>query len=399
MDSACSIDHQGIRLILETDAIVPPLTGIGRYTLELVKGLHHNQDIGDLKCISRGQWHSPETIINEQLELDNIKYGGSAPNVKGRWRRNPVKMIARRFLPLVQMQALQKFSDSHIYHAPNYRLTPYRGKKIATFHDLSLFKYSEFHPEERLKILIPAIEQAAESADHLITDSQQVRLELLEYFGLHEDKVTAIHLASSLDPQSIDPIERQKFMNQTGLTSGQYLLFVSTLEPRKNITKLLTAYETLPAALRRNYPLVLAGQLGWKSELIKNALHRGMARGDVHQLGYLSNQQLCYLYSGARAFVYPSLYEGFGLPLIEAQTFGVPVVTSNLSCMPEIVGDSGILVNPQDEIEISTAMLKIIEDDSLHGELSQKAYINAARYSWSKTTKKVIETYRLVRAL
>jgi glycosyltransferase involved in cell wall biosynthesis len=383
----------GIRLLLETDAIVPPLTGIGRYTLELTKAFRDSREVEDLRCFSRGQWYSAEKIIAEQHALE-----ASAPSRKidsrPRWTENPIKIVAKKLLPKFQQHALRKYSKTHIYHAPNYRLLPYSGRKVATFHDLSLLKYPEFHPDDRRRVLIPAIEKAAVTADHLITDSQQVRREVIEHFGLPEDKVTAIHLASSLEPGSITVDVRDAYLREAGLAPGNYLLFVSTLEPRKNIEILLAAFERLPNSVRKRYPLVLVGQLGWKSEGIKTALEKALRRGDVIHTGFLSNQQLSCLYSGARAFVYPSLYEGFGLPLVEAQAFGIPLITSNCSCMPEIVGSSALLIDPQDDAALGAAMQSIVDDDALHDKLVQEGKNNSARFSWKKTAREVIQVYR-----
>jgi glycosyltransferase involved in cell wall biosynthesis len=175
---------------------------------------------------------------------------------------------------------------------------------------------------------------------------------------------------------------------------GNYFLFVSTLEPRKNISGLLGAYELLPPGIRKRYPLVLAGQLGWKSESIAEALDREKLRGDVIQPGYLSNQQLCQLYSGARAFVYPSFYEGFGLPIIEAQEFGLLVITSDCSCMPEVAGEGGILVNPQAYGSLAQAMQSLVADDNLHSKLSRLATGNARKYSWAETARLTAAVYR-----
>lgn len=383
-----------VNLILETDAIVAPLTGIGRYTLELLRAFQHSDDIADMRCVSRGQWQNPGKIIEEQTQLESAERVGIETSTSRRWTRNPAKSLARMLLPLLQQQALRKFSDSHIYHSPNYRLTAYPGRKIATFHDLSLFKYPEFHPEERRRVLIPAIEKAATTADHLITDSEQVRREIIEYFALDEGKVTAIHLASSLDPDSIAPQGRDLFLQQTGLIPGRYFLFVSTLEPRKNIEGLLAAFNRLPEQIRQNYPLVLAGQMGWNSTGIVKDLQRATESGQVLQPGFLSNRELCYLYSGSRAFVYPSIYEGFGLPVIEAQHFGIPVITSNRSCLPEVVGASGMLIDPEDPVEISEAMHQLVEDSNLHQRLSDAGKRNAQRFSWKNTAAETIKVYR-----
>ena len=385
-----------IRLVLETDAIVHPLTGIGRYVLELLQAFSESNAISDLRCLSRGRWYEPARVIEEgnAIAANDPRLVGKAGGP--RWRRNPARAVLRRMAPYFNQRNLEKLADSHLYHSPNYRLAPFKGRKVVTFHDLSLFLYPQYHPEDRLKLLRPAIESAAREADHLITDSQQVRREVMSYFDVPAEKITAIPLATTNRSVSVDETQRDAFLAEMGLKAGSYFLFVSTLEPRKNISGLLGAYELLPRQLRRNFPLVLSGQLGWQSREIETALHRARHRGDVVQAGYLSNQSIDYLYSGARAFVYPSFYEGFGLPILEAQAFGTPVITSDCACMPEVAGDGARVVNPESYGALATAMQSLVDDEELHHRLGIAGKANAARFSWNETAKKTIGVYQEV---
>ncbi len=364
--------------------------------MELLRAFLASDEFSDIRCFSRGRWHKPDTVIRS-LNLPREPGGTGGENMHpARWNHNSVKSLLKRMLPYLSQRKLNKYAGTHIYHSPNYRLSPFAGKKIATFHDLSLFLYPQYHPEDRLKVLTPAIEQAAQEADHLIVDSEQVRKEVIAYFGVHQERITAIPLASSLDTESLDETARDSFLLQLGLTSGGYFLFVSTLEPRKNISGLLGAYELLPTSVRRHFPLVLAGQLGWKSGDIAKALERGKQRGDVMQTGYLSNLQLCQLYSGAKAFVFPSFYEGFGLPIIEAQGFGVPVITSDCSCMPEVAGGAGLFINPEAYAALADAMQTVIDDPELHARLSLLGLENSRRFSWASTAQQTIALYHSV---
>lgn len=386
-----------IRLIFETDAIIPPVTGIGRYARELLMAFIGSPEIEDLRCFSRGRWQSPQSLAEEERTANG---GGEDSDTQGTWRPRWARRIFRetgaRLQLTLQRQLLSRYAKSHLYHSPNYRLTPYAGLKVVTFHDLSVLKFPHFHPESRLKILQPALEYAALHADHLITDSEWVRREIMEYFGLPEKKVSAVPLASSLDVNFVSQLDRNEYLRGLGLSPGAYFLFVSTLEPRKNVETLIRAFEKLPATVRGHYPLVLAGQLGWRSEHIARTLDRAVRHGQVLHLGFLSDQQLGFLYSGARAFVFPSLYEGFGLPVLEAQSFGVPVITSNSSCLPEVLADSAILIDPLDELRLMESMLELAEAESRREELAGKGRVNASRYSWRKTADSTIDIYRKV---
>lgn len=385
-----------IRLVLETDAIVSPLTGIGRYTLALLEQFVQREEFEDIKCFSRGRWQSATTLTSPEFQASLAGQAITTSTNAKLWAKNPARTLLKRLLPQVQRYSLGKLTDTHLYHSPNYRLTPYGGRKIATFHDLSVHKFPQYHPKDRLDILGPAIDRAALEADHLITDSECVRREVIDYFGLPEENVTAIHLASSIETKLINLDARERFLQKLGLSAGSYLLFVSTLEPRKNIEGLVTAFELLPESTRKLFPLVLAGQLGWSSDGIAKALQPGLKRGDILQTGYLTDQELAYLYSSAKALVFPSLYEGFGLPVIEAQGFGTPVITSNRSCLPEITAGSAVLVDPDDYEALSLAMQEIIDDQKMCLDLSEAGQQNAKRYSWENTASETIELYQKV---
>ena len=208
--------------------------------------------------------------------------------------------------------------------------------------------------------------------------------------------MSAIHLASSLAPTMVTAAQRQACLAGMGLEAGRYFLFASTLEPRKNLRTLLAAYAGLPADLRRRYPLVLAGQMGWGSADFEEDVRKALARGDVRLTGYLTNADLACLYGGARAFVYPSVYEGFGLPPVEAQGFGIPVITSNCSCMPEVTGEGALHVDPDDAEALGAAMTLLARDDARHAALAQLALVNAGRFSWERTASETLAVYRRV---
>ncbi len=391
-----------LRLILEVDALTPPLAGIGRYVLALLQQFSDSAEFEDIQCFRRGRRFSPAAAMRGANPRaaggeapKNTAYGHSRGTLK-RWLIPPAKALLRPFIPALEKRALRDLADSHIYHAPNFRLAPFAGRKIATFHDLSVLRLPEFHPRERVALLTPAMEQAAHTADHIITPSEHVRREVMDYFGLSGETVTAIHLASSLSAQTPDLKARNAYLAELGLETDHYYLFVATLEPRKNIAGLLAAHGRLPKTLRRRCPLVLVGQMGWQAQHFAKPLAAARARGEVLHLGHVPDQHLVYLYSGAKAFVYPSYEEGFGLPLIEAQSFGVPVLSSNQSCMPEVTGGAALLVDPHNEEALAQAMQRIVEDTDLRRELQRTGLQNAECFDWQKTASETVAVYRTV---
>jgi alpha-1,3-rhamnosyl/mannosyltransferase len=391
-----------MKVILATDPVFWPLTGIGKYTLELATRFSAESRLTDIRYFNMGRWQSAKELRqagNENPgELDS---SGLLKKSFGLIRKtlsnnqSAVKVYSR-ITPYLYRHRLKPFAVDYIYHSPNFMLPLFDGKKVATFHDLSVIKYPEFHPETRVSYLQPEIIKAAESADHIITDSEAVRQEVIEYFAKSPQDVTAVPLASSFSDTRPDPKLLQDFLNSHDLKKQQFFLFVSSIEPRKNIDRMLDAYELLSPSLKKQYPLVLVGSSGWKSEKVLQRIRKLSYAGVVHYLGYTTDVELKYLYHSAGALIFLSLYEGFGLPIIEAQVMGLPVVTSNLSCMPEVAGDAAMLVDPYDVDAISAALERVMLDEALRQRLKLAGFENSGRFSWDITAAKTLDVYSKV---
>jgi glycosyltransferase involved in cell wall biosynthesis len=171
-------------------------------------------------------------------------------------------------------------------------------------------------------------------------------------------------------------------------------LLVSTLEPRKNIINAIKAFNYLKNTEKIEHQLVIIGQKGWQYKPILAAIANSPWQKDIHYLGYLSDRQVAYFYSQAEVFVYPSYYEGFGLPVLEAMSLGAPVVTSNTSSLPEVAGDAALLIDPRDPIQLAEAILKVISDSQLRHLMVKKGKERAKLFSWEKTAKETINAYK-----
>jgi alpha-1,3-rhamnosyl/mannosyltransferase len=178
-----------------------------------------------------------------------------------------------------------------------------------------------------------------------------------------------------------------------GLEYGRYLLVVATLEPRKNLLRLLQAYSSLDNSVRNRYPLVIAGAKGWLTDQLEKLLVSLESSGQIKRLGYIAQQDLPLLYAGAHGFVFPSLYEGFGLPLLEAMASGVPVLTSCRSSLPEVAGENALLVEPEDIDELAMAMVKLIEDDGWRETAIRGGLQQALKHSWERCIANTIGVY------
>lgn len=377
-----------MKVILAVDAIKPPLTGIGRYTWELAKRIPGMQEVTSVRFLSGGRWvNNVDSLLNQSP----IKLAAQR-----RLLRSQVAVAAYRLLsPFLLRQRLQAFPN-HLFHSPSFYLPPCAGPAIATIHDLSIFRYPQFHPPERVNFMQREIPLALSRACYLITDSEFIRQEIIEFFGWPADKVSAVPLgvAEGYHPREAD--DTTYVLGKFGLTFGGYALCVATIEPRKNIESLLSAYQALPLALRNRYPLVLAGGYGWRSESIHRCIEQGQRQGWVRYLGYVTEADLPILFAGARGFVYLSLYEGFGLPVLEAMASGLPVLISNRSSLPEIFSEAALIMDAEDIQTMIESIRVLLEDDHWRNIAAKRSLKVAAQYSWETTAQKTVAIYRFI---
>jgi glycosyltransferase involved in cell wall biosynthesis len=177
---------------------------------------------------------------------------------------------------------------------------------------------------------------------------------------------------------------------------GEFILFLGSLEPRKNLVRLISAYARLPHALRREVHLVIAGGAGWLNENVKRAAIEHGVTDWVHFVGYIPDEDLSALYSLATVFAYPSLAEGFGLPILDAMQCGVPVLTSNVSSLPEVTGDAAVLVSPTNVDEIVDGLTRLLESDSLRAQLRERGYRRASQFSWERCARETLAVYQQI---
>ncbi|AGQ30316.1 glycosyl transferase family 1 [Serratia liquefaciens ATCC 27592] len=233
-------------------------------------------------------------------------------------------------------------------------------------------------------------------ASILITDSEFTRRELAAYFNLPLNKVYAAQLASSGEFYPREPEEISRVLSPLSLKINQYCLFTGSIEPRKNIETLLDAYKRLPLALRLDVPLVISGFKGWSSERLHQRFERGQREGWLRYLGYTKSADLPFLFAGARSFLFPSLYEGFGLPVLEAMASGVPVVCSDSASLPEVVGDCALMCAAMDIETLSELIQKSIEDEVWREKARTKGINRAKHFSWQRCAQETILAYQQV---
>lgn len=393
---------EGLDVILQADAITPPLTGIGRYATELARGLQAHADVARLRYFGLTTWLvDPLAALNEGR---GTNAAATTETTQRTWQtRLRSHLAANRWAvrayrkvgpPLAGWRL--RHEGGCLYHSPNYFLPAVAGPAIATVHDLSHELYPQFHPEARVDYMRRAMPDALLRATHLLTDAESVRQEVIDCYGWPADRVTAVPLG--VDP-SFHPRGAQvllPWLTNRGLRPDGYCLYVGTIEPRKNVDGLLSAYAMLPIALRQAIPLVLAGGVGWQSHDTHERIRKAVSQGWAHYLSFVPQSHLPLLYAGARAFAFPSHYEGFGLPVLEAMASGLPVITSNRSSLPEVVGSAGLTVPSRDIDALSLALEYVLLDETERKRLRALALARASFFTWRHCIDATVEVYKTV---
>jgi glycosyltransferase involved in cell wall biosynthesis len=292
-------------------------------------------------------------------------------------------------------------SEYDVYHSSYFPLSDFKEfpniPRVFTVYDLIPVLFPEFVVATVYQRTIDMLRSIDIKKDWIICISEQTKQDFCRYTGMNADRVFVTPLAAAnhfMPVQNISYI--RSVLEKCKIPNSPYILSLCTLEPRKNIIVLIRAF----ADLIQTHPeidlnLVLVGINGWKNhEIFKTVQNTPLVKGRLFFTGYLSDDDLAPIYSGALAFVYPSLYEGFGLPPLEAMQCGTPIITSNNSSLPEVVADAGILINPQHQDELSHALWKLVNDTDLRSQLSQKSLLRSRQFSWSKCVDEIIEVYR-----
>lgn len=363
-----------MRITLVIDALSPQLSGIGRYAFELSKRLPYH--VPDVNFFNSGRWISdPRELLSENNNQ----------------RRKAVRL---RFPKAIRSEYNRHKMKSRLVHAPNYFLPEEANDGVITVHDLSVLHYPDTHPIERVNRFERLFLSSLNRASHVITDTETVRKELICDFGIPDDNITAIALGidSAFRPRPVEQLSAR--LNELGLSPNTYSLCVSTFEPRKNIHQLIQAWRMLPTILRSRHKLVLAGAEGWLNESLHDVIRTCENEGWLKHLGFVSKEVLPSLYAGATVFAYPSCYEGFGLPPVEAMASGIPTIVANRSCLPEVCGDAPMFVDPDDLQGFSLAIEQSLTDQQWRANATAKGLSQARQYNWDRCVNETIITYR-----
>lgn len=368
-----------MRVLLHLQSTLRSLTGVGHYAAELHR------------CLCE---QAPGEITGSMPQWMLKMYRGMGP------QRNRVRWIMS--LPLrAKMMAYQwmalRMGPFDLYHEPNFIPSPCKLPTIANIHDLSVPLYPQWHPEKRVQWFEQGMKRMLDQCVHFFTISDAVRREVINTVGLSPTRVTRIYLGvrPALRPLPQDEVALR--LQELGLPP-RYLLYVGTIEPRKNILTLLGAYCDLPSSLRQAYPLVLAGSWGWRTEEVAAFYEAEGKHKGVIRLGYVAEKDLGILYNGARALVYPSFYEGLGLPPLEMLACGGAVLASTADAIAEVVGGQAHLIDPQDVVGWRDGLQRVLMDEDWWKQLRGGSVEHARPFTWERCAEETIKVYRHIAA-
>jgi glycosyltransferase involved in cell wall biosynthesis len=279
-----------------------------------------------------------------------------------------------------------------VYFEPNYIPVAFKTRKIVTtVHDFSFYHHPEWHPRDRIRYFNKYFYKRIHTSDLIVTDSQFVRDEAREILKIGDSRLRVAHIGYDRDLFRPYPdAEVAEFKSKRQLPE-RFVLFVGSIEPRKNIGRLLRAYQSLPQALRQDFKLVLAGFAGWRNKDIMHLISQ--MQGQVIFLGYLTVRELALAYNAATVFAYPSLYEGFGLPPIEAMACGTPVLVSRIASLPEVCGEAAEYCDPLDVEDIAGKLEGLLTQESRRQELSARGQVHVTGFTWENTARKMMEIF------
>jgi glycosyltransferase involved in cell wall biosynthesis len=378
----------GTPLIHQRAGYLSHRTGVGHYTYKLLAEAMRLRPDDQYEIIGfrslRDKLRKP---AGRQLDFPGLTHRF----VPGIPKEAYTRLLKRGSAPpidrLVRTQA-DVFFYPNFVRFPQARPTP----SVVVIYDLSFELFPNFATVRSRSYLQACVPRSIEQATKVVTISQSSKQSIIKAYGTDASKLEVIYPAVDRSHFNKRPESEIAAVRKRYKISGQYLLFTSTLEPRKNILGLIEAYASLPKPLQQRYSLVLAGAKGWLDDGLERTLnqHKDLP---IKLLGYVDDADLPALYSGASLFVYPSFYEGFGMPPLEAMACAIPVITSDNSSLPEVVGEAGILINAKDTAQISNAIKKVLSDPELAKTLSEKGLAQAGRFEWQTGAKQLVKLF------
>lgn len=374
-----------MRIGIDLTAAITQGGGIGRYTRELIHALIALDQRNEYRFFSAKP--PAQTPVSNPIPVaPNVQYRSAL--LDERWL---YRLWYRLRLPL-PVQLVTGRVD--LFHSPDFVLPPVNGRipTLVTVHDLSFLHYPDTFPPKLVAYLNKVVPWSIGRATHVLADSAATKRDLVAMWQVPAEKVTVLYCGVHerfrpiTDAAALDAV-RAKY----GLADAPYLLSVGTVQPRKNYRLLIRAFA--PVAARWPHNLIIGGGKGWLSDDLMQEVRALGLNGRVRFIGFVDDDDLPALYSAATLFLFPSLYEGFGLPLLEAMACGVPVVSSDASSLPEVVGETAVLLSPHDPQPWTAALLALLADEERRTALAAAGRQQAQRFSWETAAGQLLDMY------
>jgi glycosyltransferase involved in cell wall biosynthesis len=363
------------------------VTGMGVYARNLVHALQENCKEDIFKFYSYynfGDFRKPECkILQNKLIYIYPQLKLSSPFLYAMWN----------YFGHPKIESI--IGDVDVAHSLTW-LVPKtkKARKIITIYDLVFLTRPKTLPLYRLKMLERYIKYSLKETDAVVAISECTKKDILDFYGVSEKNIDVIY--PGIDHEIFKPIGEKENIDiikkKHGITK-KYIYHLGTIEPRKNLGMLLRSFSQISKKTKGEFQLVLSGKIGWKVSVLMKEINEHVSGGDVVYTGFVSDHEAAALYNGAEVFVCPSKYEGFGIPLAEAMACGCPVITSNLSSLPEVAGDAGILIDPGRTEALTDAIIKVLGDEDLKNSMKEKSLERAKLFNWDNAATLTRQLY------
>lgn len=366
--------------------------GVGIYAANLLKSLGRVDPSNQYLAYSFFYNCLPDSLNDKQLIEEFVK---DFPRLEFAQARASKKSLVKKWKAASMEKKEAMLGNPDIVHSTAYTLPQlFSSRLVVTVHDLSFLIFPQYHTSENYQWLFTNLMYLNSRPDAVICDSEQTRRDVVKYFHVPEGKLEVVYLG--VDKQYFEKMDAGPLIQSYGLEPG-YLLCVSSIEPRKNFERIIRVFAQLVKQPQyEQLKLVCVGGQGWKNTNIFELVQELGLEEKVKFLGYVEQEKLPGIYQGASIFLYPSLYEGFGLPVLEAMASGTPVITSDVSSLPEVAGQAAIMIDPYDEKQLYDSIQHLLVNKGKRQELSRRGSLQAQKFSWEQTARNTLEVYKKV---
>lgn len=375
------------KFIINSTCLLAPLAGIGRYTHEILKRMPLDQDV-KYYYYYYGKV-SKQLLLNDEAHKTKHAFLKLLREIIT--KHDLTKHVARNMIEMYS----QAFSRSYnLYWEPAIipRTTIRSAATITSVHDMSLHLFPQWHSDESVCFFKNHFFKNIKRTDMIITDTEAIKYEVSEILKFPLDRITSISLGVDSGVfRRYDKKMLEECAHKYKITD-KFILIVGSIEPRKNLIRLIQAYKLLPQSIKDEYKIIIVGGKGWKNKEIHSLINSEYE--NIKYLGFVPDKDLALIYNLASLYVYPSLYEGFGLPPLEAMSCGTPTIVSDIPSVREVCADSAFYINPNDTSSIRDAIEYLLLNESVRQEMSEKGILHTRNYTWDETAKKYYTLFK-----